>query len=69
MCTCDNVLSAIKLVDLGDPVIPVLDCIEHPATYRIAHCRMALLFFVIKFLTSWVTGKQVPVGYCSKVNR
>ena len=58
VCVCDfeKSLSARQVIDFGDPVRLVMDCIEQLSTRQLVHSRMFSLFIVTKLLTALVTG-------------
>ena len=57
VCVCgfEKALSAGQLINFGDPVCSVMDCIEQLSTRKLVHSRMVSIFFVTKFLATLVT--------------
>ena len=62
VCSFEKVLLAEELIDFGDPVRPMMDCIEQLSKRQLVHSRMISLFYVTKFLTAIVTGQENPAG-------
>ena len=60
VCGFEKALSAGQLIYFGDPVRPVMDCIEQLSTSQIFHSRVVSLYIVTRFLTALITGKVVP---------
>ena len=58
----EKVLSAGQFIDFGDPVRPVMDCIEQLCTRQLVRSRMGSLFFITKFLRALVTDQENPAG-------
>ena len=48
------------MIDFGDPVRSVKDCIEQLSTSRLVHNRMVSLFFVKKLLTGLAYTPKIP---------
>ena len=61
-CVFEKALLAGQLVDFGDPVHPVMNCIEKLSTRQLVYSQMVSLYFVTRFLTPLVTGQGVPAG-------
>ena len=62
ICACDfeKFLSADQLIDFGDPVRPVMDCIEQRSTHQPVYCQMVRLFLLYKQLTVITTDLETP---------
>ena len=60
VCGFEKVLSAEQLIDFGDSVRPVMDCIKQLSTRQQVYNRIVSLYFVTRFLTALVTGPGVP---------
>ena len=62
VCKSEKVFSAGLLIDFGDPVRQVMDCIEQFSTRELVHRLVVSLYFVTRFLTVLVIGREVPAG-------
>ena len=58
----EKAFSVGKLIDFGDLLHPVMDCIEKLSTHQPVHSEIVSLFFITKFLTALITGQEVPAG-------
>ena len=64
VCVCgfEKALSAGELIDFGDPLRPVMECIELISTRLLVHSRVVSLYYVTKFIVALVTEQGVPAG-------
>ena len=61
VCTCAEkaTMSPGMLIDFGDPMNPVMVCIEHVLTRMLVHFRIAALKYSSALLHGIVTGSEV----------
>ena len=62
ICSLEKALSAEQLIDLGDPIRPVMDCIEQLYTRYLVHSRVVSLYFITKSPTAIITVQGFPAG-------
>ena len=60
VCGSEKALSAGKLINFGDAIGLVLDCIEQLSTHKLVHSRVVSLYLNTKFLRVLVTSQGVP---------